>query len=279
MNVFVLLQYLVPQRSLTRLAGRLAQCQHSGFKNRFIRWFAKRYQVDMSQAEQPDLSQYACFNDFFTRALKPDARPLPADERSICCPADGVISQMGDIWEDRIFQAKGQEYRLQQLLGSEEWAKHFYGGHFATIYLSPKDYHRVHMPMAGDLVASKYIPGKLFSVNQTTAEHVPALFARNERLVCLFQGEQGPFAVVLVGAMIVAGISTPWGGREAPSNSVRECDHQGISLERGDELGRFMLGSTAILLTPKNMLHFEAELSAKQPVQVNQVLGRFQRDL
>lgn len=274
MSPFVFLQHILPQRALTQWMGKLADCRQPRVKRLFIQWFAKRYQIDLREAKQPDLDGFACFNDFFTRELQDNARPLPTDEQAFLCPADGAISQLGDIWDDRVFQAKGQDYSLQQLLGSDDWAQKFHNGQFITVYLSPKDYHRVHMPMSGDLVSTRYIPGQLFSVNQVTAEQVPGLFARNERLVCMFQSEQGPFALVLVGAMIVAGIETPWGGREAATKTVRDQSHNGLHLERGQEMGRFLLGSTAIVITPKGMTQFDANWQANSPVRVRQALGR-----
>ena len=209
-RLFIISQYLLPQHLLSRLAGGLANCTWNWVKNPFITWFVKRYQVDMSEAAEENPTAYACFNDFFTRALKDGARPL-ADGDEVLCPADGAISQLGRIEHGRIFQAKGQSFSVLELLGGNpEHAALFQGGEFATVYLSPRDYHRVHMPLGGTLTDMIYVPGKLFSVNQSTAENVPELFARNERVVCLFDTPVGPMAVVLVGAMIVASVETVW---------------------------------------------------------------------
>src|SRR5690606_24991155 len=214
--LFIVFQYLVPQHLLSRLVGKIAASELPWIKNPFIDWFSRRYQVDMSEAADPEPRNYPSFNAFFTRALKAGARPLDSDPDSIVSPADGAISQLGAIEAGRIFQAKGQTYTTAELLGDTDMAALFDGGVFATVYLSPRDYHRVHMPVSGRLLRTLYVPGDLFSVNQTTAENVPRLFARNERLVCLFDTECGPMAVVLVGAMIVAGIDTVWAGQVAP---------------------------------------------------------------
>ncbi len=274
MSPFVALQYVIPQRLLTQLMGKLAESRTPWLKKLFIHWFAKRYQIDLSQAAVQELDDFACFNDFFTRELKAGARPIASAIDAICCPADGAISQLGDIWHDRIFQAKGQDYCLEQLLGSQDWAQKFIGGQFITVYLSPRDYHRVHMPLSGDLIQTRYIPGKLFSVNQATAEQVPALFARNERLVCLFQSELGPFAVILVGAMVVAGIESVWAGREQATQNVRDTSFNDVHLKRGEELGRFLLGSTAIVVLPKGMSQLDPNLQANDNVRMGQELGK-----
>ena len=216
-SLFVALQKIVPQHLLSRIVGRVAESRR--FKKPFINWFAARYGVDMSEAQEQDPLAYDNFNAFFTRALKLGARPLAegiGGALPILCPADGAISQLGDITEKGLLQAKGRHYTVADLLASENDAAAFDGGCFATVYLSPKDYHRVHMPLAGRLTKMSYVPGDLYSVNQQTAEGVPNLFARNERLVCLFDTELGPMAVVLVGAMIVAGIETVWAGRVCP---------------------------------------------------------------
>ena len=269
-------QYLVPQHGLSRLVGSLAESRHPLVKDTFIRRFAARYQIDMSQAAQPDLGAYENFNAFFTRALKDGARPIDNRPDSIVCPADGAVSQLGPITEDRIFQAKGHSYTLADLLASEVDAAPYVGGQFATIYLSPRDYHRVHMPLGGKLVKSVYVPGELFSVNTRTAEQVPNLFARNERLVAHFDTAAGPMVVVLVGAMIVASIETVWGGVEAIGPDVRVTDlsAQGITLDTGAEMGRFRLGSTAIVLFGPDVMQWEAEYQAGSPTRMGQRLGR-----
>lgn len=277
---FIGLQYLLPQHGLSRLIGCLANCKKPAVKNTLIRWFIRRYQVDMSQAERSRPEDYLHFNDFFTRALVEGARPLDDNAESIVCPADGAISQIGSIRHGRIFQAKGHDFSLHELLGGDsKRAAPFQDGHFATIYLSPRDYHRVHMPFDGTLKEMVYIPGKLFSVNQTTAENVPELFARNERVACLFDTEAGPMAVVLVGAMVVASIETVWAGEVAPVRrrlSVFDYttnDRQPVQLARGDELGRFKLGSTAIVLCGPDMADWAGELQETSAVRMGQLLG------
>lgn len=263
MSPFVFMQHLLPQHLLTRVVGGLASSRTEWIKQPLINWFSKQYNVNMDEALEPDLTAYACFNDFFTRALKPDARPLVKSATTWLSPADGEFSQAGRIKGDSIFQAKGMSYTATQLLGSSQWAQEVRDGDFCTIYLSPSDYHRLHMPMTGRLTDSCYVPGKLFSVNQTTAAQVDALFARNERLVCRFEGDNGPFFMVYVGALIVAGIETPWGGREAVTRTQRFASHDEV-LQQGDEAGRFMLGSTVIVLTPKGTTDFENCLAGEK---------------
>ena len=276
-RLFILSQYLLPHHLLSRLAGGLANCTWDWVKNPFINWFVKRYQVDMSQAVEQDPMAYPCFNDFFTRALLPDARPLDTDPRSILCPADGAISQLGSIEHGRVFQAKGQSFSVLELLGgNQQHASLFQGGQFATVYLSPRDYHRVHMPLSGTLREMIHVPGKLFSVNQLTAGNVPELFARNERVVCLFDTEAGPMAVVLVGAMIVASIETVWAGLVAPPTRQVRSQEYGTSapqLERGAEMGRFKLGSTAIVLFGPGHAQWDEKLLAGSLVRMGQKLG------
>lgn len=277
-RLFILSQYLLPHHLLSRLAGALANCTWDWVKNPFINWFVKRYQVDMTQAVEQDPTAYACFNDFFTRALVADARPLDPGADSILCPADGAISQLGRIEHGRIFQAKGHSFSVLELLGGNpEHAALFQGGEFATVYLSPSDYHRVHMPLRGTLREMIHVPGRLFSVNQTTAENVPELFARNERVVCLFDTQAGPMAVVLVGAMIVASIETVWAGLVAPPlRRVRSqrYDTRAPELERGAEMGRFKLGSTAIVLFGPGQARWEEHLQAGALVRMGQKLGQ-----
>ena len=279
-RLFILSQYLLPHHLLSRLIGYAADCRAAWFKNRLIGWFAKQYQVDMSEAQIEDLNAFEHFNAFFTRALKPGARPLEQSPGAVLCPADGAVSQLGKIEHGRVFQAKGHSFSLVELLGGDsERAKPFMGGAFATIYLSPKDYHRVHMPLAGTLTEMVYVPGRLFSVNQSTAENVPELFARNERVVCLFDTERGPMAVVLVGAMIVASIETVWAGLVTPpKRSLKtfrydEAARAPIVLDKGAELGRFKLGSTAIVLFGADQVQWAQELAAGSPVQMGQLLG------
>lgn len=270
------IQYVLPQHALSRVVGKLAASTTPWIKDTFISRFAERYQVDMSEALEPDLSQYACFNDFFTRALKPGARSLCTQADSILCPADGAISQLGPITGDRVFQAKGHDYRLSDLLADEQAAKAFVGGQFATVYLSPRDYHRVHMPLTGRLIRSVYVPGDLFSVNTLTAQTVPNLFARNERLVAHFETEAGPMVVILVGAMIVASIETVWGGVEAIGSRIRTTDFtadQQITFNSGDELGRFRLGSTAIVLFGPEVTAWESNFVTGTPTRMGQRFG------
>jgi phosphatidylserine decarboxylase len=266
-------QYLLPQHALSRLVGKLAASKTAWIKDTFIRRFAARYQVDMSEAAQPDLNQYACFNDFFTRPLKAGVRAIDSTEGAIVCPADGAVSQLGPITGDQVFQAKGHSYSLADLLASEADAKLFENGHFATIYLSPRDYHRVHMPFAGTLTKSVYVPGDLFSVNTRTAENVPNLFARNERLVAHFDTALGPMVVILVGAMIVASIETVWGGLEPIGRSIRCSRPDAINLDKGAEMGRFLLGSTAIVLFGKNVVQWQDHLTAGSCVKMGTIIG------
>ena len=277
-KLFIRLQHLIPQHGLSRAAGWLASTDNALVKNTFIKWFVKRYKVDMSLAAEENPLAYACFNDFFTRALKPGARPIDSAADSIVCPADGAISQLGNIVDGRIFQAKGQDYTTLELLGGDETlAAEFAGGTFATVYLSPRDYHRVHMPYGGKLRSMVSIPGELFSVNTVTAENVPRLFARNERAVAIFDTDIGPMAVVLVGAMIVAGIETVWDGQIAPFAS-REIatslyPYQNIHLNKGDEMGRFKLGSTAVILFAENKMRWDEKFSAGTPTRMGEKMG------
>jgi phosphatidylserine decarboxylase len=278
-SLFIIMQYLLPQHLLSRLTGWLANCQWAWVKNSFISWFIQRYQVDMSQAADSDPLNYLNFNAFFTRALKDGARPVSSDESIVACPADGMISQLGPVEHGNLLQAKGRYYSVTALLGGDsKLAEEFEGGDFATVYLSPRDYHRVHMPLAGVLRQTIYVPGKLFSVNQLTSERVDQLFAKNERLVCIFDTDHGPMAVVLVGAMIVAGIDTVWAGQAAPSSSGRmtsDFTRQSppVQLARAAEIGRFRLGSTAIVLFGPGMIKLQDALQAGSPVLMGQTMG------
>lgn len=251
-KLFVLLQYAVPQHMLSRAVGILAECDIPMVKDTLIHHFIAHFGVDMNQAAQMDYRQYRHFNDFFTRALADGQRPLA--DAPVISPADGAISQAGSIEDGHLFQAKGHRYTTLELLGGDsELAQRFDGGQFATVYLSPRDYHRVHMPVAGTLLRTVYVPGDLFSVNTVTADNVPRLFSRNERLVCIFDTPLGDMALVLVGAMIVAGIETVWGGQVCPRRRVidtRDFTQPApvITLAQGEEMGRFKLGSTAIIL-------------------------------
>jgi phosphatidylserine decarboxylase len=258
----VLPQYLLPKQALTLLAGEIARARGGALTTRLIRWFIDRYRVNMAEAAKPDPAAYASFNDFFTRALAPGARPIAgADWVS---PVDGAISQFGAIDGDAILQAKGHSYTVQALVGGDaELARPFLNGHFATLYLSPKDYHRIHMPCAGTLRRMIHVPGDLFSVNPTTARGVPGLFARNERVVCVFDNDRGPWVLVLVGATIVGSMATVWHGVVNPPRpgTVRDWRYEGdtaVTLEQGAEMGRFLLGSTVVLLFPAGPLAFNA---------------------
>ena len=255
----VLAQYLLPKQALTRLAGWIAAARGGRLTTALIAWFVRRYRVDMSEAANPDLTSYATFNEFFTRALKIGARPLA--QVDLICPVDGAISQFGTMQKDQIFQAKGHSYSSCALLGGDAaLAALFDNGSFATLYLSPRDYHRIHMPCDGHLTRMIHVPGDLFSVNPTTARGVPGLFARNERVVCVFDSVRGPWVLVLVGATIVGSMATVWHGVvNPPRRSVlREWryDDRSVSLAQGAEMGRFQLGSTVVLLFPKGPLQF-----------------------
>ena len=256
----VLPQYLLPKQALTRLAGEVAGARGGALTTRLIRWFVDRYRVNMAEAANPDPAAYATFNDFFTRALAPGARPLA--DAALVSPVDGAVSQLGPVDGDAIVQAKGHTYTVQALVGGDpELARPFLGGHFATLYLSPKDYHRIHMPCAGRLRRMIHVPGDLFSVNPVTARGVPGLFARNERVVCQFDGDHGPFVLVLVGATIVGSMATVWHGVVNPPRpgAVRDWRYDGehaVTLDRGAEMGRFLLGSTVVLLFPAGPLAF-----------------------
>lgn len=278
-RLFILLQYLLPQHLLSRVVGKLAESRR--FKNPLIKAFIKRYKVDLSEALLQDPEKFETFNAFFTRALKGSARPIAGGSNDIVCPADGAISQLGNIVDNKLFQVKGRHFNLQALLGGdEEMATLFQEGSFATVYLSPRDYHRVHMPLGGRLQKTVYVPGKLFSVNKTTAAAVPDLFARNERFVCLFQTDAGPMAVILVGAMIVAGIECVWSGHVCPGSgtrTIRNTDYSNhnppIQFASGAEMGRFKLGSTAIVLFAHGAINWEPELNADSAVRMGQLFG------
>jgi phosphatidylserine decarboxylase len=272
--LFILFQYIVPQHLLSRLVGKLAECRTPWFKNAIIKRFIDQYQVNMEEAAEPDHECYENFNAFFTRPLREGARDIC--EEGIASPADGAVSQLGDIEHGRIFQAKGQSYTSLELLGGDEaLAKLFDGGKFATIYLSPKDYHRVHMPISGTLRHSIYVPGDLFSVNNATADNVPRLFSRNERYVAIFDTEFGAMAMVLVGAMIVAGIETVWGGQVAPvTRTIQRTDYPSKidtqALAKGDEMGRFKLGSTVVMLFGKDAVKWAEHLAHASPLKMGE---------
>lgn len=274
-----LIQRLLPHMLLTSLMHRLTRVRFAPFKNRQIRWFIAHYGVDMSEAANPDPSAYAHFNAFFTRALRAGSRPVDGDAGNVVSPADGRVSALGAIRAGTLLQAKGRDYSLRALLGADDdWARAFDGGAFATIYLSPRDYHRVHMPIDARIREMRYIPGRLFSVNFSTARSIAGLFTRNERLVCLFDTACGPMALVLVGAMLVAGMETVWSGPVTPPHaqpsSAARYDETGMSLDRGSEMGRFNTGSTVIVLLPVDRVRWSDTLRAGSSVRMGQTIGR-----
>lgn len=272
-QIFIQAQRIVPQQQLSRVVGKVAESENLVVKNIAIQAFKAKYGIDLSIAQQTDALKYKSFNEFFTRALKDGIRDVDASTDAVVCPADGAISQIGTVKAGDIFQAKGQSFSVEKLIGDPQLAAPFKDGEFATVYLSPRDYHRVHMPFAGTLTETLYIPGELFSVNQTTAENIPGLFARNERMVCLFDTALGRMAVVLVGAMIVAGIETVATGKVKPTGRL-ELNHHDLALEKGAELGRFYLGSTAIVLFEKDKMQWNAQFKANSNVVMGEALGK-----
>ena len=276
MRLAVILQYLIPKQAITIVAGKLANKKAGALTTKVIAWFIKRYHVNMSEAANSDISSYSTFNEFFTRPLRKDARPLAT--ATYICPVDGAISQFGDIKVDQIFQAKGHQYSTTALVGGDKsLAKKFDNGSFACIYLSPKDYHRIHIPCDGTLKNMVYVPGDLFSVNPTTAQGVPGLFARNERVVCEFETTNGPFVMVLVGATIVGSMATIWHGLVNPprTKNIRtwNYDSQNIQLKQGGEMGKFLLGSTVVMLFEKNALQFNTTWIAEKSVRLGQAMS------
>ena len=285
MQLSIIMQYILPKQAITALAGKLACKQCGALTTKVIAWFVKRYGVNMAEAANADITSYKSFNEFFTRPLKTDARPLAKAE--FICPVDGAISQFGSIEKDQIFQAKGHHYSTLALVaGQQVLANKFENGHFACLYLSPKDYHRIHMPCAGVLKSMAYVPGDLFSVNPTTAANVPNLFARNERVVCEFTSEKhGTFVMVLVGATIVGSMATVWheavdgvknGIINPPrSKNIRSWSYsdKNIQLKQGDEMGRFLLGSTVVMLFEKDALQFNADWQATKSIKLGEMIG------
>ena len=272
----VLPQYLIPKQALTMLAGKLAGAEAGGLTTSIIRWFVGRYGVNMAEAANPDIASYASFNEFFTRPLRDGARPLAAAD--LVCPVDGAISQFGAIERDQIFQAKGHSYSTAALVGGDrELAARFADGSFATLYLSPRDYHRIHMPCDGRLIRMIHVPGALFSVNPTTARGVPGLFARNERVVCVFDSAHGTFVLTLVGATIVGSMATVWHGVVNPPRPghLREWSYadQRIEFRQGDEMGRFLLGSTVVMLFPKGVVRFNPDWAPAQAIRLGEAMG------
>ena len=274
----VLPQYILPQHTLSKLMSYITHSENAALKNWCINTVIKHYGVKMAEALEENPQAFKSFNHFFTRELKPGIRPLPADKNAIVCPADGTVSQAGNITDGRIFQAKGMSFSAVDLLGGDtERAKPFEDGIFTTIYLSPKDYHRLHMPLSGTLKEMVHIPGKLFSVNTATTRSVPGLFARNERVAAIFDTEAGPMALVLVGAIFVSSIETVWHGvvtpPTAPSVQTWHYDQKPITLKQGDEMGRFNMGSTIIVLFTKEKVKWLGNLKAEQPVRLNEKMG------
>ena len=272
----VLLQYLLPKLALTAFGGKIANAKAGNLTTRLIRWFVGRYGVNMDEAANPDIGSYLSFNEFFTRPLREGARPLA--HADYVCPVDGSISQFGAVERDQIFQAKGHHYSTTALVGGDSvLAANFQDGNFATLYLSPKDYHRIHMPCDGRLTRMIYVPGALFSVNPTTARGVPGLFARNERVICVFATAEGPFVLALVGATIVGSMATVWHGVVNPPRlgQVREWTYDGqpVLLKKGDEVGRFLLGSTVVLLFPKDALKFNNEWAPAGSIRMGEKMG------
>lgn len=285
-QVKIFFQHVMPKHLLSRLVGKFAAARAGWFTQVFIRWFIRQYKVDMSEAIHESPKAYKTFNAFFTRYLKPELRPLKAGEDELAHPVDGAVSQLGDIEAGRIFQAKGHDYSLQELLGgNEEDAKPFLDGKFATIYLAPKDYHRIHMPCDGVLKKMIYVPGDLYSVNPLTAANVPNLFARNERVVAIFDTEIGPMSMVLVGATIVASIGTVWSGTVTPPTGGRiqswsypTSGHTAIHLKKGEEMGHFKLGSTVILTFTENSVDFEDDLKPLSVTRMGDVMAEIKEN-
>lgn len=276
----VLPQYIIPQHGLSRFIGAIINSRNEKFKNYLIDFFINRYQVNMQDAIETNPHAYPDFNSFFTRKLRPDIRPIVAGENNIACPADGLISEFGSINESTLIQAKNHNYTIDDLLGGiKDESTAFINGQFATFYLAPKDYHRVHIPYSGKLRKIIYVPGKLFSVNLCTADHVPNLFARNERVICLFDTNVGPLAVVLVGAMIVASIHTVWTGAITPvkNKQIQTWDYANIQSpilsDKGTEIGHFQLGSTVIVLFGPNSIKWITDLQKNQSVKMGQLIG------
>jgi phosphatidylserine decarboxylase len=277
-RLFVWFQYVLPQHALSRLILRATRIRTPWFKNLLVRGFLELFSIDMRDAVQSDPFAYGSFNEFFTRALKPGTRAVASDPHAIACPVDGTISEAGEIDGDALIQAKARYYTLMELLAAQGWAKNFAGGSFATIYLAPYNYHRVHMPVRGNLVETVYVPGRLFSVNAVTASRVPRLFARNERVLTLFDTAFGQDAVVLVGALNVGSMATVWAGDITPAarRRITRLPAQQVVLDKGEELGRFNMGSTVILLFQKDRARISADVRAGTLVKLGQSLGSLQ---
>ncbi|NCX93438.1 MAG: phosphatidylserine decarboxylase [Gammaproteobacteria bacterium] len=280
-QIFSTIQYCLPHHLLSRLIGKLAHCRHPYFKNWAIKTFAKHYGVDLSEAEIERIEEYSSFNAFFTRALKPNARPISSFKRAFISPADAAVSQFGRTYQGSLIQAKGFDYSVYALLGGEyRHLSEFKNGSFITLYLAPKDYHRVHMPVDGKLMAMTYVPGRLFSVNPATTETVPGLFARNERVVLFFETEFGKMALVMVGAMIVCSIETVFSGVVTPPTQKRAvhtdfAENEQLKFKAGDEIGRFQLGSTVIAVLENPDLIFNKTVGINESVRMGEALGVF----
>jgi len=275
-RLFVGLQYVLPQHALSRLVLAATRVRIPWFKNLLTRGFLRLFSLDMSEAMEPDPYRYGSFNEFFTRALRADARPIDPDPESIASPVDGIVSECGTIDKDRLLQAKGRQYTLDELLARQPWARSFEGGSFATLYLAPFNYHRIHMAVQGTLRDTVYVPGRLFSVNSATARQVPQLFARNERVLTLFDTEFGHFALVMVGALNVGSMATVWAGDITPAAQriVMRIPCPAVTLDKGAELGRFNMGSTVILLLEPKRARWHPLLRAGSVVQLGQAIGR-----
>jgi len=275
----VLPLYLLPQHTLSRLTYRITRCEWAPLKNILIKAFIAWFKVDMSQAIEPEGTAYKHFNDFFTRELKPGIRPVPAESGTILSPVDGSISQVGEISGGEVFQAKDRSFDLDTLLANDQdMVTAFKNGNFATLYLSPRDYHRIHMPLDGKLIRMTYVPGKLFAVNSHTVRIVDRLFARNERVICYFDTAIGPMAMILVGAINVGSMETVWAGEITPTKNrtitITDYDKQNIRLKRGEEMGRFNMGSTVLLLFAKNSMQWQTQLQAGQRITMGTGLGQ-----
>lgn len=272
-------QYVLPHHALSSLMSKLTHCENKTWKNLFIKQIIKHYGVNMDEAREPNINAYKSFNDFFTRELKPGVRPLSSERNAIVSPADGAVSQAGDITDGQIFQAKGKSFTATDLLGGDaDRAEPFNNGIFTTIYLSPKDYHRLHMPLTGTLKEMVHIPGRLFSVNGATVNSVPELFARNERVAAIFDTEVGPMALILVGAIFVSSVETVWHGVVTPPSvsSVQDWQYgdDAPTLKIGEEMGRFNMGSTIIVLFGKDNAEWDAEFKAEKTVKLGELIGR-----
>jgi len=275
-RLFVALQYLLPHHLLSALLFRATRVRWRPVKDRLIGAFVRHYRIDMSEARESDPTAYTSFNAFFTRPLRRDARPIADQEGSLVCPADGALSQLGAIGDGRVFQAKGHDCSLSELLGGrDDWARRFDGGAFATIYLSPRDYHRVHMPVDATLREMIHVPGRLFSVNPVTTALVPRLFGRNERVLCLFETASGPMALILVGAIFVGSMETVWAGQVTPTGLRKPAPETAVRLDQGAEMGRFNMGSTVILLFGPGRVAWEQGLKPGAPLHMGQQIGRF----